>query len=114
MAADVCVALAERHVADRLYPSLEERMGLFRMALQYGTTKDPATGAFKRDARQIEEIEGKAKVLEFQMRLENALRMKSKRMQSMAAGEVGQGQQIDHNLVQELEQAANDLRENMK
>ena len=115
MSSDVCVALAERHVADRLYPSLEERMGLLQMALQYGTTKDPATGAFKRDARRIEEIEGKAKVLEFQIRLENALRLISKRMQSMAAGEgQGQGQQIDHTLVQELEQAANDLRENVK
>jgi hypothetical protein len=53
LASDVCVALAERQAADLLHPSLEERMELFNMALTYGMTKDPATGAFKRDARRI-------------------------------------------------------------
>ena len=110
LASDVCVALAERQAADLLHPSLEERMELFNMALTYGMTKDPATGAFKRDARRIEEIEGKAKVLHFQIRLENALRIKVKRLKTVQ----GERQQVDMTLVTELEESANVLRENVK
>ena len=109
VASDVCVTLAERKVADCLYPSLEERMELFVAALNYGTTKDTSTGAFKRDSRRIEEIEGKAKVLQFQMRLENALRIRVKRLKA-----VSEDGAFDEALVLELEKSADDLRENVK